>query len=103
MRTTKLGLIFSIVAMLGFLSIGASKAVSAEKTIRIGSPFKIGHILVEAAEKFKELLEKESGGRFAVEVQAGVKSEEEINDLCSKGLIEMQSNGHRALEIFGSQ
>jgi len=103
MRTTKLGLIFSIVAMLGFLSIGASKAVSAEKTIRIGSPFKPGHILVGAAEKFKELLEKESGGRFAVEVQAGVKSEEEINDLCSKGLIEMQSNGHRALEIFGSQ
>ena len=103
MRTTKLGLIFSIVAMLGFLSIGGSKAVSAEKTIRIGSPFKPGHILVEAAEKFKELLEKESGGRFAVEVQAGVKSEEEINDLCSKGLIEMQSNGHRALEIFGSQ
>ena len=103
MRTTKLGLIFSIVAMLGFLSIGGSKAVSAEKTIRIGSPFKPGHILVEAAEKFKELLEKESGGRFAVEVQAGVKSEEEINDLCSKGLIEMQSNGHRALEIFGAQ
>lgn len=103
MRTTKLGLIFSIVAMLGFLSMGVSKAVSAEKTIRIGSPFKPGHILVEAAEKFKELLEKESGGRFAVEVQAGVKSEEEINDLCSKGLIEMQSNGHRALEIFGSQ
>lgn len=103
MRTTKLGLIFSIVAMLGFLSMGVSKALSAEKTIRIGSPFKPGHILVEAAERFKELLEKESGGRFAVEVQAGVKSEEEINDLCSKGLIEMQSNGHRALEIFGSQ
>lgn len=30
-----------------------------------------------------------------------MKSEEEINDLCSKGTIEMQSNGHRALEIFG--
>lgn len=71
--------------------------------IRVGSPFKAGHILVEAAEKFKGLIEKDSGGRITVEVQAGVKSEEEINDLCSKGTIEMQSNGHRALEIFGPQ
>ncbi len=87
-------------AILCFIPMDIEKAISAEKTIRIGSPFKPGHILVDAAEKFKELIEKESGGRIAVEVQAGVKSEEEINDLCSKGMIEMQSNGHRALEIF---
>lgn len=72
-------------------------------TIRIGSPFKPGHILVDAAQKFKELIEKESGGKFTVVIDAGVKSEEEINDLCSKGMIEMQSNGHRALEIFAPQ
>jgi tripartite ATP-independent transporter DctP family solute receptor len=83
--------------------MGAGKAISAEKTIRIGSPFKAGHILVDAAEKFKELIEKESGGRIAVEVQAGVASEEDINDWNSKGKIEMQSNGHRALEIFAPQ
>jgi len=75
-------------------------AFSAEK-IRIGSPFKEGHILVEAAKKFKEIIEKESGGKFQVEIQAGVESEEKINDLNSQGQIEMQSNGHRALEIFG--
>lgn len=103
MKRMKAGWIFAVVVLVGFLWMGVERAHTAEKTIRIGSPFKPGHILVEAAEKFKELLEKESGGRFAVEVQAGVKSEEEINDLCSKGLIEMQSNGHRALEIFGSQ
>ena len=101
MKNLKLGFIFSMVAFLCFLSVGVTKAISAEKTIRIGSPFKPGHILVDAAEKFKELIEKGSGGRIAVDVQAGVKSEEEINDLCSKGTIEMQSNGHRALEIFG--
>ena len=72
-------------------------------TIRIGSPFKPGHILVDAAEKFKELIEKGSGGRIAVEMQVGVKSEEEINDLCSKGTIEMQSNGNRPLEIYAPQ
>jgi TRAP-type C4-dicarboxylate transport system substrate-binding protein len=72
-------------------------------TIRIGSPFKPGHILVDAAEKFKELIEKGSGGRIAVEMQVGAKSEEEINDLCSKGTIEMQSNGNRPLEIYAPQ
>jgi tripartite ATP-independent transporter DctP family solute receptor len=103
MKILKLGFILSIIVTLCFLSMGSGKAFSAEKTIRIGSPFKAGHILVDAAEKFKELIERESGGRIEVEVQAGVKSEEEINDLCSKGMIEMQSNGHRALEIFAPQ
>jgi tripartite ATP-independent transporter DctP family solute receptor len=102
MKTLKFGFILSIIAVLCFLSMGAGKA-SAEKTIRIGSPFKTGHILVDTADKFKNLVERESGGRIGVEVQAGVKSEEEINDLCSKGAIEMQSNGHRALEIFAPQ
>ena len=103
MKLLRLGLIFSMIALACFLFMGAGKAISAEKTIRIGNPFKPGHILVDTAEKFKELIEKESGGRIAVELQTGVKSEEEINDLCSKGAIEMQSNGHRALEIFGPQ
>ncbi|MEI9475559.1 MAG: TRAP transporter substrate-binding protein [Deltaproteobacteria bacterium] len=107
MKTLKLGFILSVMALVCFLfaCAGTTPSVTSEKktTIRIGSPFKPGHILVDAAEKFKELLQKGSGGRIAVDVQAGVKSEEEINDLCSKGAIEMQSNGHRALEIFGPQ
>jgi TRAP-type C4-dicarboxylate transport system substrate-binding protein len=36
-------------------------------------------------------------------MQVGVKSEEEINDLCSKGTIEMQTNGNRPLEIYAPQ
>lgn len=111
MRTARLGFILSILALACFLFACAEMAptvkptAQAEKktTIRVGSPFKPGHILVDAAGKFKELVEKGSGGRFAVEVQAGVASEEDINDWNSKGKIEMQSNGHRALEIFGPQ
>src|SRR4030042_6948274 len=107
MKTLRLGFILSIIALVCFLLACAATAPSVKHdkktTFRIGSPFKTGHILVDAAGKFKELVEKGSGGRIAVEVQAGVKSEEEINDLCSKGAIEMQSNGHRALEIFGPQ
>jgi tripartite ATP-independent transporter DctP family solute receptor len=94
----------SVAVLVCFLSVWPNMAVAAEKmTIRIGSPFKAGHILVEAAEKFKEVIEKQSGGRINVEIQAGVDSEEKINDLNSAGQIEMQSNGHRALEIFGPQ
>src|SRR4030042_4797466 len=98
MKNLKLGFILSIIGILCFLFMGTGKAISAEKTIRIGSPFKAGHILVDAAEKFKELVEKGSDGRIAVEMQIGVKSEEEIDDLCSKGTIKMQSNGNRPLE-----
>ena len=107
MKTFRIGFILSMVTLVCFLLGCAEMAptVKPEKktTIRIGSPFKAGHILVEAAEKFKELIEKGSGGKFAVEVQAGVASEENINDWNSQGKIEMQSNGHRALEIFGPQ
>jgi TRAP-type transport system periplasmic protein len=98
MKARKMGFLISAVII---LSLGAAyTAFGQEKVIRVGSPFKAGHILVDAAEKFKELIEKESGGKFKVEVQAGVASEEDINDWNSQGKIEMQSNGHRALELF---
>ena len=79
----------------------AAPASGGDKiTIRIGSPFKTGHILVDAAQKFKELAEQRSGGRIAVAIDAGVKSEEQVSVLNSKGELEMQSNGHHSLENF---
>ncbi|HSD41412.1 MAG TPA: TRAP transporter substrate-binding protein [Burkholderiales bacterium] len=76
-------------------------AAGAEKTvIRIGSPFKPGHILVDTAEKFKELVETRSGGRIAVTIDAGTKAEIEINKLNSAGALEMQSNGTNFLEAY---
>jgi len=69
-------------------------------TIRIGSPFKPGHILVDAADKFKELVESRSGGRLAVQIDAGTKAEIEINKLNSAGELEMQSNGTNFLELY---
>ena len=71
MKNLRIGFILSIIAFLCFLSMGTGKAISAEKTIRIGSPFLTGHILVDAAEKFKELIEGASGGRIAVQLQLG--------------------------------
>jgi len=100
MRNLKLGFILSIIAFLCFLSVGVVKAISAEKTIRIGSPFPRGHILVDAAEKFKELIEGGSGGRIAVQFEIGTKSEEEIIKLNSTGALEMQSNGTMFLQVY---
>lgn len=103
MRRGQRGLSLATAAACFFLW-GTGSALATEKLlIRLGSPFKAGHILVDAGEKFKERIEGESGGRIQVEIQAGVASEEQINDWCSEGKIEMQSNGHRALEIFAPQ
>lgn len=102
MKKLKLSYI-SLFAVLFALFITGSAFAQDKKIIRIGSPFRAGHILVDAAERFKATLEKDSGGRFMVELQVGTASEEAINDQCNRGLIEMQSNGHRALEIYAPQ
>jgi TRAP-type C4-dicarboxylate transport system substrate-binding protein len=79
----------------------AGPAGSAGKVaIRIASPFKPGHILVDAADKFKEIVEARSGGRFAVSIDAGTKAEIEINKMNSAGTVEMQSNGTNFLELY---
>jgi TRAP-type C4-dicarboxylate transport system substrate-binding protein len=99
MKSLRIGFILSIIAILCFLYMGTGKAISAEKTIRIGSAFLTGHILVDAAEKFKELIEGASGGRIAVQLQLGGKSEEEIVNLNSAGAFEIQSNGTQFLQL----
>jgi TRAP-type transport system periplasmic protein len=107
MNKVKFGLILAISAgaclVLG--CAGTASSVKGEKktTIRLASPFKTGHILVEAGEKFKELVERGSGGRIEVQVQAGVGSEEAINDWCSQGKVEMQATGGQPLEISAPQ
>ncbi len=67
------------------------------------SPFQKGHILVEAAEKFKELIEAKTAGRITVEISAGQVSEEEANNLCSSGAADLQFTGGRPVEVFASQ
>lgn len=93
-----LGLV--VAAALSFLPAWPGTSVAAEKTIRIGSPFKAGTIVVDAAEKFKEIVEKESKGRIEVMIDAGTKAEIEINKMNQAGELEMQSNGTNFLELY---
>ncbi|MEW6264614.1 MAG: TRAP transporter substrate-binding protein [Thermodesulfobacteriota bacterium] len=111
MKSIRFGHVFSILALsflilvLGEMTPAfTSEAMAQNKTaIRVASPFKPGHILVEASEKFKELLEKASSGKIEVQVQPGVGSEEEINEWCGAGKVEMQSTGGRPLEVSAPQ
>ncbi len=102
MRTSKICLVLSIVALSCFLygcaETGPVAKSDKKTTIRIGSPFKSGTIVVDAAEKFKELVEKGSGGRIEVKIDAGTKAEIEINKMNRAGELEMQSNGTNFLE-----
>ncbi len=86
-----------------FFLVGLAGLAEAKVVIRVASPFKAGHILVEASEKFKELAEDQSGGMMEVQVQPGVGSEEGINEWCSKGEVEMQATGGRPLEVSAPQ
>jgi TRAP-type transport system periplasmic protein len=96
-----LSMLVLALALAGCAETMQTAAPGGGKTvIRIGSPFKPGHILVDAAAKFKELAEQRSGGRFAVQIDAGTKSEEVINKANRTGEIEMQSNGTMFLQDY---
>ena len=95
-KVLTLGLtVFFVVALAGL--------AEAKTVIRLASPFKTGHILIEAGEKFKELAEKQSGGKIEVQVQAGVGSEEDVGVWCSEGKVEMQATGGEPLEVYAPQ
>ena len=94
--------LFAAPSFCPFFVAGADWPLPRRRTIRIGSPFKSGPILVDAAEKFKDIVEKGSGGRIEVKIEAGVKAEEK-NKMNSQGKLEMQSNGTNFLEIYAPQ
>jgi TRAP-type C4-dicarboxylate transport system substrate-binding protein len=104
MKAVRFGFIFSIMAMACFLFACAETAPTVKPegktTIRIASPFKSGTIVVDAAEKFKGIVEKGSGGRIEVKIDAGTKAEIDINKMNRGGEIEMQSNGTNFLELY---
>lgn len=94
---------FFVLFVLGLVLALAAFASDCKTTIHLASPFAVGHILVEAGEKFKELVEKESGGEIEVIVQPEASSEEEVNVWCSEGKVEMQATGGEPLEISAPQ
>lgn len=99
MRWLKNGFVLFVVVAIGL----TLPVQAAEKTIRLASSFKAGHILVDASEKFEELLEQASAGKIAVEVEPGVGSEEDVNTWCSAGKVEMQATSGQPLQVSAPQ
>ncbi len=96
-----LTVLFTALVLFGCAETMQTAAPGGGKTVlRIASPFKAGHILVDAAQKFKELVGQRSGGRLDVQIDAGTKSEEAINKANRTGEIEMQSNGTMFLQDY---
>lgn len=71
--------------------------------LKATTPFQEGHILAETMKKFKEKIEAATSGTIVVELQAGVVSEEEANNQCSKGIVDMQFTGGRPVEVFAPE
>lgn len=94
--------VFVLVVLL-VLVLGMTSLAFGEVILKVGSPFEEGHILVEAATRFKELLEERSEERLQVELQVAQASEEEVNTQCSEGVIDLQFNGGRPVEVFAPQ
>ncbi len=91
------------ILILSVLLVGVVQA--AEVTIRLGSAFEPAHILCQAAQKFKELVEERSSGAIEVQLFLGgvMGSEEECTEAVSIGALEMQAGGGLPIKTFAPQ
>lgn len=87
-----------------FLTLTAFPLYSQDKiTIKSATPFPKGHIITEAMENFKAMIEEQSKGKISVELEIQKDTEEGVNEKCAKGEVDMQFTGGRALEVFAPQ
>jgi len=102
MKPSRIRFLVACVAV-AVMVFGAGLALAADKTIRLASTFPKGHLLIDASEKFKEIVEKGSNGKIKVEIQAGAGSEKDVNEWCSQGKVEMQVTGGQPLQVSAPQ
>jgi TRAP-type transport system periplasmic protein len=96
-------LCYVVSIVVAFVFVGAVFAGAADKTIRLSSTFPKGHLLIDAGEKFKEIVEKGSQGKIKVEIQPGAGSEKDVDEWCSNGKVEMQVTGGQPLQVSAPQ
>ncbi|WP_323173446.1 TRAP transporter substrate-binding protein [Natrialba sp. PRR66] len=84
---------------------GCAGGGSSGVEMTIASTFEPGHILVQAAENFKEQIEEESDGDISVEISPGGSygSEDEIGEVVSQGGVEAHSAGSFPYYQFASE
>jgi len=102
MKASRLFCFIACIAIGGLL-VGAGLAAAADKTITLSSTFPKGHLLIDASEKFKEVVEKGSEGKIKVEIKPGAGSEKDVDEWCSQGKVEMQVTGGQPLQVAAPQ
>ncbi|MGC4087876.1 MAG: TRAP transporter substrate-binding protein [Polyangiaceae bacterium] len=102
--------------LLGLLAAGGASVLSSETALakpkpkpktkyvfKLGTAFATGHILVDAALKFKELIEAETHGKIEIQVTPAADTEDNVNLQTSQGIWDIQATGGPPLQVFAPQ
>ncbi|HWA75289.1 MAG TPA: TRAP transporter substrate-binding protein [Polyangiaceae bacterium] len=104
-------------ALLGFLAASAWLGVSSASAaapkcakppkptyvLKLGTAFATGHILVDAAEKFKELVEADTKGGIEIQITTAADTEDNVNVQTSQGVWDIQATGGPPLQVFAPE
>ncbi len=90
----------SLIAVFSIQSIAGANTI-----IKCASAFEPGHILVQSAEHFKDLVETRSNGEIEVQLFVGgvMGSEEECTEAVSIGAVEMQVGGGLPIKTYAPE
>ncbi|AEJ60907.1 Extracellular solute-binding protein, family 7 [Spirochaeta thermophila DSM 6578] len=72
-------------------------------TIKVVNAFAPQNIMSLTADRFKEVLERDGGGRFLVQILDVERTEEKANELCSSGAAHLQFTGGYPLQVFAPE
>lgn len=87
---------------------GTNRAQAADHkspkfVLKLGTAFAQGHILVDAAQKFKELVEADSKGKIEIQITPSADTEDNVNLQTSQGVWDLQATGGPPLQVFAPQ
>jgi TRAP-type C4-dicarboxylate transport system substrate-binding protein len=75
----------------------------AKYVLKLATAFAPGHILVDASQKFKELIEAETHGRIEIQITTQADTEDNVNLQTSQGIWDMQATGGPPLQTFAPE
>lgn len=104
-RRTLLGLLAASGAgVLSGTNVAEAAPDKAPKfVLKLGTAFAPGHILVDAAQKFKELIEADTNGKIEIQITPSADTEDNVNLQTSQGIWDLQATGGPPLQAFAPQ
>lgn len=75
----------------------------AKYVLKLATAFAPGHILVDASQKFKELIEADTHGRIEIQITTQADTEDNVNLQTSQGIWDMQATGGPPLQTFAPE